>query len=126
MGDMLNILNDNTGDLVSNMMRLSNMRQKVVAQNIANANTPDYTRRAVKFSEELADVVKNQNSTSELPSLDVEMYKDTTNEARMDGNNVVLPEELNQLMQNSLQHRLLSRIRSTRGEILKLAAKGPK
>ena len=82
MGDMLDILSDNTGKLVSRMMEMSNKRQKVLAQNLANANTPDYARRTVKFEKELSDVLKRDTSKSEIDSLDIVVKKDEGNNSR--------------------------------------------
>jgi len=125
MGEMLDILSDQTGELVSRMMELSSQRQKVISQNIANANTPGYKERTVGFEKKLSEVLEGDWTKSKIESIDIVTHKNTQTPGRVDGNNVDISEELNELMQNTLKHRLLARAKSTRGDILKRAAKGP-
>lgn len=126
MGEMLNILKDDTGSVVNKMMELSTARQKILSQNLANSNTPDYIRKDVKFNRQLEDALKSGSTRAEIKNLTPKVYEDLKNAPRKDGNNVKASEELSQLMQNSLEHRLLTRARQTRGNILKMAIKGPK
>ena len=46
---------ENTIAVLSKMMEMSTSRQKIIAHNIANANTPGYTRRELDFKNELKE-----------------------------------------------------------------------
>lgn len=120
MSEMLGFLTDKHSALISKMLEMNQQRQKVISNNLANANTPGYTRRALSFEKELETVLETGGKQA-IQSLETTVSKDQSNAPRPDGNNVVVAEELNHLMQNGLHHRLMTRIYSTRGNILKMA-----
>jgi flagellar basal-body rod protein FlgB len=91
------------------------LRQQVIAQNIANLNTPGYKRSYVVFSEELSRARENlplkitdprhmscKNAGAE-PRLQVE----SSTSRRTDGNNVDLDQEMLDLVTNQLRYNLL-------------------
>ena len=115
-----NIIYDKAVHLNSKMMELAMERQKVIANNLANANTPGFVRRDIDFKDALAAVIDSNDKTS-LDSFQGEMVKDYGPPARLDGNNVGQASEMNEMMQNSVLHNLLSKAYSTKMGIIKQA-----
>lgn len=108
--------------LASKMMELSMERQKVIANNIANVDTPGYVRKELDFEKQLADVVESRNM-SELRGVKGEVVENNEGPARLDGNNVKVAKELNHMMQNSIYYQLLTKAFKTKMNILKAAIK---
>ena len=111
---------DNTSMMLSKLMEMSMERQRVISSNIANVNTPGYKRRVLSFESEFARLVKEQDQAS-LEKMRGFVEEDTKSPGREDGNNVQLPNETNDLMQNGMYHRLLNRALKLKMSILKAA-----
>lgn len=79
-------------------------RQKAVAGNIANLNTPGYRRSDIRFEEVLSKVIEsNQNvNPSELKP---EFYQPMNTPVDANGNDVSLDTEVGQMVKNSLMHK---------------------
>ncbi len=114
------IFGDSGIQLANKMMQMSMERQKAIANNIANADTPGYTRVDINFEKALASAV-NSKDMKQLANVKGSLEEDKTNPARIDGNNVVLPKETNAMMQNSVLYNLLAKGYSTRMKILRNA-----
>lgn len=118
------IIYDETNLITNKMLECSMQRQKVIANNLANADTPGYVRRELDFEKSLADMVKSGN-IRELSSLDPKVVNDLeSGPARLDGNNVVVSDELNEMMQNNIMYGLLTKAYSTKMSILRTAITG--
>ena len=133
---MLNqILNSPNFDYLGRGIEAANMRQEVIAQNIANINTPRYKRSQVNFEELLAkELFPEEGNTLPLVRThdkhlpvghlkfraepEVEMDKTTT--MRVDHNNVDIDMEMatmakNQIYYNAMTNQLgdyISKLRS--------------
>jgi flagellar basal-body rod protein FlgB len=82
-------------------MDLLSARQKLVASNIANADTPGYRTRDMDFAREFRSLVPGQRPDSvEVPGLEV----------KHDGNNVSLDREARLLSENALRFNLASNL----------------
>lgn len=79
------------------------MRQRVIAHNIANVQTPGYQARRVDFENTLAAAVR-QGSGSVAPSIGVSLEP-----TREDGNNVNLDTEVISNTDTSLRYQLATR-----------------
>ena len=80
------------------------LKQKVVNQNIANYETPNYKAKAVKFE----DVLTSVSGGKEKVDFKATVTTDETTEARPDGNNVNIEKESLELYQAYLQHAYLT------------------
>ena len=56
-----------------------------------------------------------------VEDVDPQLVEDTENPPGIDGNNVVIPHEMNEMMQNSVFYNLVSKAFKTRMNILKQA-----
>ena len=94
-------------------MDLVSVRQKTVASNIANADTPGYKTRDIDLASELRSVLEGGTPhVSEVPGL----------AAKNDGNNVSLDREARLLAENALRFNaaaslLRGQIRAVRSAI---------
>ncbi len=111
---------DETSVINSKLMEISMEQQKVIANNIANADTPGYTRLKLDFQDKLTKAVYS-GSTDMVEDVDPQLVEDTENPPGIDGNNVVIPHEMNEMMQNSVFYNLVSKAFKTRMNILKQA-----
>lgn len=116
------VMNDDNAAMLFKMMQLSMDRQNVLANNIANADTPGYVRKELSFQDQLASIVKS-GEYQELSSVKGSLVDDTTDVARTDGNNVVLPKEMSEMTQNAMLYKLLARAYGTKVGILRDAIK---
>ena len=90
---------ENVGASLEQYMNLVSARQKLVASNIANADTPGYQTKDIDFRSEL----ENQMSGGKLDVVDVSGLKN-----KNDGNNVDLDREARLLAENALRFSVAS------------------
>lgn len=77
------------------------LRNEVISQNIANANTPGYKKKSVVFEELLNDAM-NENR---LP--DIKIVENNNTSSRRDGNNVDIDVEMAELAKNTIRYNTL-------------------
>jgi flagellar basal-body rod protein FlgB len=121
--DVNHLVYDDTTLLSTKMIDLTVARQQVIANNLANASTPNYIRKDLDFQGKLAEQVRNNDLEGGLSSVTGEVVDDNTEAPRMDGNNVNVATELNQLMKNGVLFNLLSKAYSTKMTILRNSMK---
>jgi flagellar basal-body rod protein FlgB len=95
---------DPIADRIEHYMDLLAARQKVVASNIANADTPGYKTKDIDFQFEFMSLVKggtpNINEVSGIPS-------------KNDGNNVSMDREARLLAENAIRFNLAANLMKT-------------
>ena len=92
---------DNVGAGIEQFMNLVSARQKLVASNIANADTPGYQTKDVDFENEL----QSQMSGSKPNVIEVSGLKN-----KNDGNNVDVDREARLLAENALRFSVASQL----------------
>lgn len=96
-------------DLVSRILErsleASSLRQRVLAHNIANVNTPGFKRSRVEFETKLADALQTNQPEAAVP----EVVQEIHSLARPDGNNVDIELEMAQLAENQIWQAALVR-----------------
>jgi flagellar basal-body rod protein FlgB len=92
---------ENVGAGIEQYMNLVSARQKLVASNIANADTPGYQTKDIDFSAELA----SQMSGSKPNVIEVSGLKN-----KNDGNNVNMDREARLLAENALRFSVASNL----------------
>ena len=119
-----------THTLLSTSMRLRAMRHEILAANIANADTPDYHPRDLKFAGVLQALVHTQGQSSEVQNGKLLLVSShpwhlrpganeslqtagIEGEEKLDQNRVDIDYEMTQVAENALMHEasvtLLSR-----------------
>jgi flagellar basal-body rod protein FlgB len=81
-------------------MDLLSARQKLVASNVANADTPGYRTRDIDFQSEFVNAMGGPPRVSEVNDLPV----------KNDGNNVNLDREARLLAENALRFQVASQL----------------
>jgi flagellar basal-body rod protein FlgB len=94
-------------DLLARLLDAADLRHRVIANNVANVNTPGYRRQEVRFEEALSEALaKGGEATSVRPQV-VEAAGDV---GRADGNTVDIDAEMARLSTNSLLYRLFAQV----------------
>ncbi len=96
-------------------MTLLSVRQKLVASNIANADTPGYKTQDIDFQTEL------QNAATGLPPA-VQPVAGLT--VKNDGNNVSLDREARLLAENALRFNIASNLLRSKLKMVRMAIEG--
>ncbi|MGB9660793.1 MAG: flagellar basal body rod protein FlgB [Moorellaceae bacterium] len=104
-------------EVLTRALETAALRQRTIAHNIANVNTPGFKRYYVTFEEDLRRALDMQGGLSlyrthplHLPQSDVRVEPQVEQERgtsmREDGNNVDIDREMVELAMNSLNYNL--------------------
>lgn len=99
---------DIASTVLSKTLDASAARQKSIANNIANVETPGYKRSYVSFEDELQRVLDQKSGhlvRQGLRNLTPTAQIDTVSPSRADGNNVSIDTEIADLAKTSLKYR---------------------
>lgn len=121
--DFLNMETQLSGvGVLAQLMNAAALRHRVLAQNVANVNTPGYTRREVSFEADLAKALAtpDANATAVKPTVST----DETAPARPDGNNVDIDKEMGAISKNALLYQAAAQIVASRVASLRAAIAG--
>jgi flagellar basal-body rod protein FlgB len=105
----------------------SMLRQQLLSDNLANANTPGFKRSDVDFESALAQAFgggAGGSSASSLSQLQFTPQQDTTSTVRADGSNVDVDTEMSDLAQNSLAYNAFTSVLTARLKIISTAIEG--
>ncbi|MCA8980461.1 MAG: flagellar basal body rod protein FlgB [Planctomycetes bacterium] len=109
----------NNGRLLVNLMSAAARRAEVIANNIANQNTPGFKRSTVEFEDLLARELRSGASGRDLLALAPEEQIDLVSPSNGEGNNVHMELETNAMNQNRLMYETYSAILKTRMELIR-------
>jgi flagellar basal-body rod protein FlgB len=87
----------------------ANLRQKVIANNIANVETPGYRRRESLFEMIMADAIEDGNA-ADLHENEAWVFTPRTTPVGEGGNDVQLDSEVGDLVHNSLMYKTYVRL----------------
>jgi flagellar basal-body rod protein FlgB len=82
-------LSDKNVVLLSKLLDLTATKNKVIANNIANVNTPGYKKSEVSFEKELLKAVESKN-INKIKNLHESISLSTDKATRKNGNNVYI------------------------------------
>jgi flagellar basal-body rod protein FlgB len=99
----------------------SALRQQVIANNIANANTPNFKASDVDFHTALEQAFAGQPTVDQIDSTNFSVQTDSASTGRMDGNNVDIDQQMANLSENTLDYQSLESVMASRISILKTA-----
>ncbi len=98
-----------TADLLAAALTAEALRQKTIANNIANLQTPGYRRGDVKFEELLAKEMDSQGNV-DVSKVEAVVYQPRNTPVKANGNDVNLEIEVGEMVKNSLRHKTLARL----------------
>lgn len=101
--------------LLGNLLDVTALRHRVIAQNVANIDTPGYQRLEVTFEDELASAIgggkpKVIESPNAVP--------------RADGNSVSIDAEMSDLNKNTLLYQTAAQLLASRIATMRAAVTG--
>ena len=108
----MRIMLDPIADNISRYMNLLSARQKLVASNIANVDTPNYRTKDIDFAAEMRAA-----SNIQTPSI----VEPAGLQAKSDGNNVALDRESRLLAENALRFNMASNLMKAQIRLVKSA-----
>ena len=109
---------DNTELGLQAAIRGAGMRQTVLAQNLANANTPGYTRKDVDFKSTLAGAMQSGVSPD---AVQFDVTTDGSAPMQTDGNSVDADTESAKMAENGLEYQSLVAVAKGRIDIITAA-----
>ncbi len=96
-------------------LRGLNVRQTLVADNIANADTPGYKAQRVRFEDQLRQAIREASDDSSLLSRARAVVEtDPARIGTMDGNSVDLDQELLAMTDTTMRYRAVAQALSAR------------
>ena len=110
-------------DLLAKLTDVTQLRHRVLAQNVANVNTPGYRRLDVQFEETLSEQLASRSNAS-VNSLRPEVHEDQTTPTRLDGNNVEIDLEMMRLNKNTLLGNTYLQLLTTKLGMMRRAVSG--
>jgi flagellar basal-body rod protein FlgB len=109
--------------LLGQILDTASLRHRVIAQNVANVNTPGYRRLEVVFEKDLAKAMASQPPGSDLPKLGPRVVVADGPE-QVDGNTVDVDREMNDLAKNALLYEAAAQVMTHRLASLRSAIAG--
>ncbi len=107
-------------DLLGRLITATELRQKVIGNNIANIHTPNYKRMDVNFEAQLAQEIQGQAVGQASP----EVVFTPGLIARADGNNVDIDREIGQMNKNAMLQQTYIQLLGNHLEQMRLAIEG--
>ena len=96
-------------DFLEAGIRAESLRQRAIANNIANLETPGYRRIDVKF-EELLSKALNSPGAVKMSEVEALIYQPKQTPIKSNGNDVNLESEVGQMVKNSLRYKAYIRL----------------
>jgi flagellar basal-body rod protein FlgB len=110
-------------DLLAKMLDVSDMRHKVLAQNVANVNTPGYRQLDVSFEEAFSHALTSGPQSLAL-QVKPQLVQGKGGIERMDGNNVDVDGEMGRLAKNTTLYRSYAQIMAVQLAMMRSAIMG--
>jgi flagellar basal-body rod protein FlgB len=95
--------------LLESGIKAEELRQRTIANNVANADSPGYRRLDVRFEELLAKAMKSSQGV-DLADLEPEVYQPQTTPIRANGNDVSMEMEIGEMLKNSFRQTAFVRL----------------
>lgn len=106
--------------LIEAGIEAESLRQKAIASNIANLETPGYRRIDVQFEQLLAGALKSSEDL-DISELEPQLYRPNKTSVNANGNDVNLETEVGEMVKNTLRHKTYIRVLSKKYRQLELA-----
>ena len=110
----------NIVELLEAGIRAESLRQRAIANNVANLETPGYRRVDVKF-EELLNKALVSSGEVDLKEVEPQIYQPKQTPVKSNGNDVNLETEVGQMVKNTLRHKAYIRLLNKKYHQIELA-----
>jgi flagellar basal-body rod protein FlgB len=95
--------------LLESGIKAEETRQRTIASNIANIETPGYRRLDVRFEELLAKALNSQQA-ADLGDVEPEVFQPQSTPIRSNGNDVNMEMEIGEMLKNSSRQTAFVRL----------------
>jgi flagellar basal-body rod protein FlgB len=116
----MNVIPSQT-DVLSSLLNSAALRHRVIANNVANVNTPNFKRLTVSFD---AEVERALAAGTSLRGVGARIVEDLSAPERVDGNTVDIDREMNELTKNLQLYSAATAILASRVGLLRAAITG--
>jgi flagellar basal-body rod protein FlgB len=107
-------------DFIETGIKAEGLRQKAIANNVANLQTPGYRRYDVQFRELLSKALSSSGDV-DFDSIEPELFNPMLTDVQKNGNDVVLEYEVGEMVKNSVRHTAYIRILKKKYQQMELA-----
>jgi flagellar basal-body rod protein FlgB len=111
---------NNIMDVIEAGIRAETLRQKAIASNVANIETPGYRTVDVQFGDLLEKAMKSSDAL-DLEDLQPELYEPGTTKVQSNGNDVNLEVEVGKMVKNTLRQKTYIRLLQTKYRQMEMA-----
>ena len=101
-------------------IRAEALRQKAIANNVANLQTPGYRRIDVKFEDLLSKALDSRGAAA-LDEIGPVIYQPKETAVKSNGNDVSLEAEVGEMVKNTLRHKAYIRLLSKKYQQMEAA-----
>lgn len=96
-------------DAIGAGMKAENLRQKTIASNVANLETPGYRRVQVQFEDMLSKALESSGG-AEIDDIEPLVFQPKNTAVKSNGNDVSWEAEVGQMVKNSLRYKTYVRL----------------
>ncbi|MCL4536488.1 MAG: flagellar basal body rod protein FlgB [Nitrospirae bacterium] len=114
---------DNTIRALEKMLDVASFRQKLLASNIANADTPGYKAKDISFQKELSEAIEGTEGNGKGEQT-YQVYETVTTMLNRDGNTVNLDIEMAKVAENTLIYNAATQLMAMKMRMVKDVIKG--
>ena len=107
-------------DIIESGLRAESLRQRAIANNVANLDTAGYRRVDVRFEELLAKALDSSGGV-DLDEIECETYRPKNTPVKSNGNDVSLEIEVGEMVKNTLRHKAFIRVLQKKYQQMELA-----
>jgi len=118
------LFNDRVHALMAKVLDLTSERHRVLANNVANVDTPGFQRSDIRFDRELADALRSRSPNALRKLRPTVVQSKTAAAFRNDGNNVDMDTEMGEMAKNFLLYNVNAQLISKRLAMLRAAISG--
>lgn len=110
----------NIVDIIEAGLSAESLRQRAIANNVANLETPGYRRMDVRFKELLAKALDSSGGV-DLDEIECRIYRPENTPVKSNGNDVSLEVEVGEMVKNTLRHKAFIRVLQKKYQQMELA-----
>ena len=102
----------------------ASMRQRVLADNLANVNTAGFQRSEVDFQSALSNALDGETTPESLETLDFQPQVEGGGPVRADGNDVDVDAEMAHMNENAVTYQAIVAVAKQRMQMIQTALGG--
>ncbi len=111
---------NNIIDIIEAGIKAESFRQKTIANNVANLQTPGYRRIDIRFKELLIKALDPSGGV-DLNEIEAQIYQPGQTAVKSNGNDVSLDVEVGEMVKNSLRHKTYIRLLQKKYQQIEMA-----